>query len=104
MSIGKKLIELEYQNSYQCARDLENCARVIKSVASSDIGEMISDISMAWKGDSADVCVRKTVVAQEDVKKDGENIERTAAVIRMIADNVRRAEITAYNLTHIRKY
>ena len=104
MSIGRKLIELEYQNSYQCARDLENCARIIKSVASNDVGGMISDLNAAWSGDAASVCVRKTSGAQEDSRKDGENIARAATVIRTIADNVRKAEITAYNLTHTRKY
>lgn len=104
MSIGRKLIELEYHNSYQCARDLENCARIIKSVASTDVGGLINDINMAWSGEAGAACVRKTSMAQEDIKQDGENIEKTAAVIRAIADNVRKAEITAYNLTHTRKY
>lgn len=104
MSIARTLIELEYQNSRQCARDLEDCARIIREVALSDVEGMMQELQTAWDGDAADMCIRKMDGAKNDIRRDGESVQRIADAIRRIADNVRRAEITAYNLTHKRKY
>lgn len=104
MSFATLLIELQYQNSMQCARDLENCANVIRGVSTSDVSGIVSALGASWEGEAANLCIRKTTGLQGDIKKDADDLARTAQVIRTIADNVRRAELTAYNLAHKRRY
>lgn len=104
MSFAERMIELQYQNSINCAKELENVASVVKGVSTSDLEEIRNSLGSAWEGEAAVKCLQKVGLLQTGVKADGASIDRTAATIRQIAENVRRAERIAYEITHRRKY
>ena len=62
MSLVKYLIEMQYQNSMQCAEDLEIIAGNVRSVSTSDLNDMFGEISKAWKGEPAATCLGKMVI------------------------------------------
>ena len=98
MSIVTNLIEMQYQNSMQCVKDLENCAGAVKSVSLSDVNEIFENINAAWKGEPASNCLGKIMNLQGDILQDAQIIEKTADVVKTIADNVRSAELEAYRI------
>ena len=102
MSIARIYIEIFYQNAMQCARELDACANVIKGISTTDVSEMVSAMNGAWEGEAANICIRKTMGLQGDIRKDADDVARAAQVIRTIAENVRRAESMAVNLAHKR--
>ena len=104
MSIVTNLIEMQYQNSMRCANDLENCADVVRSVSLSDVNEIFENINAAWKGEPASTCLSKIMNLHGDILQDAGNIEKTADVVRTIAENVRKAELEAYRIATGRSY
>ena len=104
MSLAKYLIEMQYHNSMQCGDDLEKVAVSVRSVAMSDLNDILEDIRKAWKGDPASTCLGKISSVQVDIMAESNRIARTAGVIKTIADNVRKAEIEAYRIATGRDY
>ena len=104
MSLVKYLIEMQYQNSMQCAEDLEIIAGNVRSVSASDLNDMFGEISEAWKGEPAATCLGKMVNLQGDIIAEARRIARTAEVVKTIADNVKKAEMEAYRIATGRDY
>lgn len=104
MSLVKYLIEMQYQNSMQCAEDLEIVAGNVRSVSTSDLDDMFKEISKSWKGEPAATCLGKMVNLQGDIIAEARRIASTAEVVKTIAENIRKAEIEAYRIATGRDY
>ena len=104
MDFATRIIELEYQNSIECANELEECSDLIRQVSSVDINDILESLQASWKGDAANACIRKVSGLNTELQKDVGKVEKTASVIRTIAENVRRAELTALSIAANRRY
>lgn len=92
MYYSKETIQFNYNKAISQAKELENLASQLESLAKRDVDDTLMAVSRGWSGDSSDLFVGKGRKAQGDMRASAKQLRNLAEGIRIVAKNVRNAE------------
>lgn len=98
------VIQMEFRKAKEQADRLEQVARELTQLSCIQLDDTLSEINSAWKSDTSNAFIRKGRRMQEQLNIRANEIKRTAAAIRTIANNTYKAEMQAYQIATERKY
>ncbi|MBQ6376550.1 MAG: WXG100 family type VII secretion target [Lachnospiraceae bacterium] len=88
-------IYIDYQDTINKARELENLAGKLRLAADQKIGGTQTSLAASWTGDSAEAFRTKLAARQTKIRSRAEDLEKTAKALRRAAENMKRAEDAA---------
>ena len=98
MGLTKMLIELRFQELKRDAADLEQIAKKIQNIAGRDMAGELQTVSQGWKGDNSRKFMQVGTQVAGEVNDTGKAVEKTASVIRQIAETTYNAEMKALSI------
>ena len=91
-------IRVDYQDTINKARRLENVAQEVKSTCSKNMSSISSYCNSAWKGDAADAYQKKMSQIKTRIMKRGTNLQTTAVSLENAAKRYKRIEEAAASI------
>lgn len=95
-------IYFNYDKAIQQANKLDEIARKLRTASNSDMDRILKNINAAWKSDSAPAYIKKGNKVGSDIVTSAKNLERIASTIRRIAQEIRDAELAAWEIANAR--
>lgn len=92
MYYSKETIQFNYNKAISKAKELDNLASQLESLAKRDVDDTLMAVSRSWNGESSDLFVGKGRKAQGDIRSSAKQLRNLAEGIRIVARNVRNAE------------
>lgn len=97
-------IEMDFRAAMNQADKIDGIANRLKNLSNNDYRNTIQNISNAWKGDNADVYVKKSSTLIDKMNGTASKLADAADTIRRIAKNIYDAEMAAWEIAHRREY
>lgn len=97
-------INYDFQQAIRKARELENVATGLRSLANSNLTDALQNLSCAWQGEAADAYLRKGALLKERIVENAKKIDSTAKTIRNVAQRTYNAEMEAFRIAKEREY
>ena len=97
-------IELNYSQAMNAAKRLDEIASSVERTADKKIRDIEARIRSGWKGHNSELFRAKLLKEAEGVRKNAKKIRSAANTIRIIAANIRAAELRALELAEARVY
>ena len=88
-------IKVDYQDTINKARELENISNSIKNAGTKDISSISEYCSSAWKGDASDAYRKKMEKIKNKIVKRGTDLKKTAQSLEDAAIRYKRIEESA---------
>lgn len=88
-------IMLDIEAASQKAQELENLATKLENISNTELDEILTNISSAWKGDNATEFVKKGTQLAGKINTSAGQLRRIAQTIRIIAKNLQDADAQA---------
>lgn len=88
-------IVLDIEAANQKAQELENLAAELENISNTELDEILTNISSAWKGDNATEFVKKGTQLAGKINTSAGQLRRIAQTIRTIASNLQEADSQA---------
>lgn len=88
-------IVLDIEAANQKAQELENLAAKLENISNTELDEILTNISSAWKGDNATEFVKKGTQLAGKINTSAGQLRRIAQTIRTIASNLQEADSQA---------
>lgn len=104
MEQTRQQIQLNYQKTLQQASELERLANQIDTIVSSEIDEVMKNISDAWKGDSGSTYCTKGNRLNVVIKQHSRDLRNAANILKRTAENTYRAELLSIEIAEKRRY
>lgn len=95
-------IQIDFQRARRLARQLEEEADQLRSLANRTIQGVIDSLSGQWEGESAAAFLRKCLQVKEKMLDEAKRLDQTAALIRSRIELMYRAEQAAKNIATTR--
>lgn len=100
--MGKRASQSEIYYDYQLAKaqaaKLQELATRLRGFANQDYENIISEISLTWKGDSANAFRSKAEIIKSDLLNTANELERTSEKVLRTAKQIYQAEMNAITL------
>lgn len=96
-------IKIDFIKARKQAEDLERIADQLRRVADRDIDDAMSGVSSGWKGDSADLFLKKGNKLRSDVMKTANQLDTAARTLRQTAQSIYNAEMRALEIAKQRE-
>ena len=93
-------IEINFQNARSKARELNEVADRLESLANTSFPEDIQNVLNTWKGQNAQILCGKMEKLGDKLKSNAKKARRTANSINGIAQNLYYAEQQLQSLIH----
>ncbi len=97
-------IEFKYTNSIRQAQEIEKIAAELKKISDREMTDAIQAINQNWTGENASTYLAKTTNNRNDISKTAISLQKTAASITKIAQNLYNAEMNALTIASERRY
>lgn len=97
-------ITMNFRKANEKADELEELAERLTKMAQSQMGDSMQQISNHWKGESAELFIRKGISLQQQIINTAKQLKNTAATIRKIAITTRNADMNALEIAMRRTY
>lgn len=97
-------ITMNYRRANSAADELDELAEQLTKMAQSQMGDSLQDISNNWKGESAELFIRKGENLQQQIVNSAKKLKDTAAAVRKIAQTTRNADLQALEIAMRRTY
>ncbi|MDO5411616.1 MAG: hypothetical protein Q4F21_14425 [Lachnospiraceae bacterium] len=104
MAKSKAKIELDYRKAEEQSKSLEKIAKELEQLANRQFSEVLRNVSAQWKGESAELYVKKGTAVCDELRDRAREIRKTAESVQKIARNVYNAEMEALKLAQQRTY
>ncbi|MDD6729102.1 MAG: WXG100 family type VII secretion target [Eubacteriales bacterium] len=91
-------IKFDFAKAKQEAARLENAADELKKIANSSMDSALGTLSSGWKGESADLYMKKGAGVKEDLISTANDLYAVANSIRKTAQRIYNAEMEAKRL------
>ena len=98
MGLTRTIIELRFQELKKDASDLEQIAKRIENIAGRDMAGELQTVSQGWKGENSRSFLQVGTQVAGEVNDTGKAVERTASIIRQIAQTTYNAEMKALSI------
>lgn len=98
------LINFDFNKARQQANEIENISDDLSCLISNEYNATIQGISTSWKGDSADIYMRKAYDMQRKLNETANQLKQTSESMRMIIRAVEIAEEKVIQLASERQY
>lgn len=85
-------IELDYNRAIAQARKLDEVAGDLESIASRNLETAEGCLRYGWKGDSAEIYIKKLTARKEKLSKTASRIRKIASAIREEAEKIMKQE------------
>lgn len=95
-------IYFNYDKAIAQANQLDSVAKKLKYAADNNMESILSEVSRAWKSDSAPQYIKKGQKVETDLRTSAKNLNQIAAAIRTIAQRVLEAELEAWRIANER--
>ena len=96
-------INMNYQKMLKQAEKLEKAADLLKKAAGNHLESGLTNLSSAWRSDTANGFLSKGDSIQDKLLKEANEVSREAEALRKIAKNIYEAEKQALLLAQQRK-
>ena len=93
-------INFNYERAIRQAERLEALSMRLKRAANEDMEHILSAVDRAWKSASAPMYLRKGEKVEADLQTMAEDLKKTAAKIRVIAEQIRQADMEARRIAN----
>lgn len=100
----RRMIEITYNDAMRQASALDQYADEMLRVANNQVGNIKSDISVAWQGDSANAYLRKLDTAAGNIRQTAARLRDIASTLRSVATIFRNSELRAIEIAEQRSY
>lgn len=97
-------IKFDFQQAQNQAKELEEIAAEMKTMANKELQEVLQNLSSNWTGEAAAEYLKKGGMIQERVRQNAKNLENTANTIRSTAKRIYDAEMMALAIAKARTY
>lgn len=91
-------ILFDYMRAINQARKLEGLADDLRRLANSNVESTVNNLSSNWKGEGASEFLKKADKAQQDLRNNADQLDKTANVIRRSAENIKNSELRALEI------
>ena len=88
-------IRLNYERAIRQAERLETLSARMRRMADDDMEGLLGEVYRAWTGESATRYIQKGQRAETNLRTIADNLKKNAESIRLIAEQVRAAELEA---------
>lgn len=92
------MIEFDFQKAGSQADQLEQLAKRMKRLAAVDYNNTMQTLACLWQGTSADTYMRKAGRLEEKMEQTANELLQTAEALRIVANQVKKAELQAEEL------
>ena len=97
MAKTKTSIQMDFKKADEQAKELEEIASALESLANKDITDCLTAIGNHWKGDNATAYIKKGNTVKENIQNVAKSLKKSAETIKEIAGNTKEAEMKALN-------
>lgn len=97
-------IQMDFNKARAQASQLEEIASSIEKLAADNMEECMAGVSSNWKGESADLYVKKGRKLESDMLASAKELRKIAQTVRKIAQNTYNAEKEAILAARTRTY
>lgn len=97
-------ILFNYQKAKEQARQLENTAQELRSLAENSMEDSLQQLRVSWTGENADEYIRKGYILKEEIGDAAEDLREIAESIRAVAKAIYEAEMAAKQIAEKRTY
>lgn len=97
-------IEMDFANANRQANELDEIARNLDTLISTEFQPCLQGISASWRGENASAFCKKGKVVEGNIKKSISDLRNAAKTIRQIARNTYNAEKRNYEIAQMRSY
>lgn len=95
-------INFNYARAIQQAERLETLSVRLKQAADNDMERLLNATRRAWQSDSAPSYLRKEEKVGAEIRSLSDELKKTARKIRVIAEEIRAAEMEARRIANER--
>lgn len=96
-------IKVDFIKAKRQAEEFEKIADQLRAIANGEIDGAMSGVSSGWKGDSADLFLKKGNKLKEDVIKTANQLDAAARTLRQNAQSIYNAEMRALEIAKKRE-
>lgn len=100
----KHEILFNYTQAMKQAERLDEVAQKLNRLASDKMANTTYSLKTAWQSDNSPQYFRKMELVQDRIKENYVNIQKVAQSIRTTAENMKRAELKALEISNTRSY
>ena len=93
-------MNFNYERAIQQAERLETLSARLKRVAGQDMERLLGATRRAWRSDSTPSYLRKGQKTEAEIQSMADELKKTAGKIRVIAEEVRAAEMEAIRIAN----
>ena len=97
-------IKVDFEKVFKQAEELEKIAGILEKIGKSDLTDSMTEISDNWSGENAKSYTKKGAIVCDHIKQSAMNLNKTAKVIREMAQKYKKAEEEVENLANMRTY
>ena len=97
-------ISMDYNRAIAMTDELTELRESFRQISQDQMMQLLSLLSSSWKGENADLFIRKLGTYIEGRSEVNTKLEQTIESIRRHAENVYRAEMEALRIAQERKY
>ena len=101
---SKHEIEMDFKRAKDQARKLEAAAESLNNLSKNKFNGTLQSISNSWKGDSANLYLKKGAVLQEQMTSTALELNSIASDIRRIAEKIYEAEMRNWERARRRRH
>lgn len=100
---SRREIYIDFQEAIRQAERLDEIADKLEQVSKKKMEHSMQSLAAAWKGENASAFLKKEDHLQDDIYQTSKNVRNIANDIRVVANRIYRAEMTAWQIANERK-
>lgn len=98
------MIEITFGNAIAQAEQLENCADTMVQLSRTNLGNIKTDITAAWEGQSAGAYLSKLDLTADNIIRTANKLYEIAGTLRRVARIFRTSELKVLEVAEQRTF